>query len=415
MCDFFAPGEPINLNRSRKPMKHAQRCFLAVALMGAVALVGCSSGEWEPGPPGPQPQVDAAPPVTPPPPPPKTDSGTPQPPPKTDSGTPQPPPPKTDSGTPQPPPKQDSGTPTPPPKLDSGTPQPPPKQDSGTPPPPPPPPPPLTNKVAAVQYSKGQASLVDSACVNAPDPGPDVCALKKLVSEAHAQGASYVVLPEYAIAANIEQTPVIGDNPGTDPAWPADWVIKAFSQQAKQLGIYLVANTFTLTPNSKTCSADADCPGNEGCLSSGKCAKFYNTSIAFSPGGSVVGVHHKFNLFGNEPNWLTAGTTVSTFGTPLGPMGMLICADIYGNSTLLNQLAATAKVVAVSSFWTVSGATSSFKSHLAEYPHSFVANTTSAPGNGGGIYKGAVPKATALAEKISTTPNFVIYALPPAP
>jgi len=174
--------------------------------------------------------------------------------------------------------------------------------------------------------------------------------------------------------------------------------------------------TFTHTPNSKTCSADADCPGNEGCLSSGKCTKYYNTSIAFSPGGSVVAVHHKFNLFGNEVNWLTAGTTVSTFGTPLGPMGMLICADIYGSSTLLNQMAASAKVVAVSSFWTVSGATSYFQSNLAKYPHSFVANTTTPPGNGGGIYKAGAPKAVPIVpEVVSDKPKIIIATLPTPP
>jgi len=313
-------------------------------------------------------QSDAGPPVP-------TADSAPPPPPK-DSGTSWP---QQDSGTP---PLQDSGTPPP---KDSGTPPPPPK-DSGS-------PTTLTDKVAAIQYGEGQAASVKSTCTSTALP--DVCALLELVVQAQAKGASYIVLPEYATGQQAyEPTPTIGDNPATNSAWPSDMIIKIFSLQAKKLGVYLVLNLLTW----------------EGTQAN---PKKFNTSIAFDPAGKVVGVHRKFNLFGKEGQTLTAGQDVSVFQTPLGKMGLLICADIYGSTTLNNKLAYTlnARVVAVSSYWTVSNPVNTwYKSYLGKYPYySIIANTTHSPGYGGGVFK--TPWA-ALDVKIGTTPTFAIATIP---
>jgi len=302
---------------------------------------------------------------------PKKDTGTP---PKKDTGT----PPKLDTGTP---PKLDTGTP---PKLDTGTP---PKLDSG-------PPPVLTNKVAAIQYGSGQQAQVKASCTT--DPMPDVCALKELVSQAKGKGASYVVLPEYGTGQPYyEPTPALGENPATNAAWPADMIIKIFSSQAKQLGIYLVLNLLTYEGTKPN-------------------YVYHNTNIAFEPTGKVVGLHRKFNLFGSETQTLTPGNSVSVFSTPLGKMGMLICADIYGSTTLMNKLGNTlqARVVAVSSFWTTTNPVNTYyKTYLGKYPYySVIANTTIPPGYGGGVFYG--PGWQALDAKIGSSPSIAVATIP---
>jgi predicted amidohydrolase len=315
----------------------------------------------------------------------------PPPPPKQDTGvTPPPPPPKQDSGVtpppPPPPPKQDSGTP--PPKQDAGTP-PPPKKDAGT-------PPPAGNpyKVAAVQYGTGQAAKVKASCSS--NAAPDLCAVMALVDQAKQNSATIVVTPEYGLGQKYyEPVPKNGENPGTSSAWPNDTFIKIASQKAKQHAIYLVINLQTYTGTKPN-------------------YVYRNTQVAFGPGGQVVATHHKFNLFGAEKNTLTAGTNVVTFGTPLGKVGLLICADIYGSSTLNSKLAKTlnARVVLVSSYWTVSNSVNWYVNYAKKWSkYTVVANTTHSPGQGGGIYN---PAGAALAQKVSTSPS-IVYAVLPKP
>ena len=323
-------------------------------------------------------------------PPPKLDKGTP--PPKLDKGTPPPkldkgtPPPKLDTGNP--PPKLDTGNP--PPKLDTGTP---PKLDTGTPPPPKDTgPPPKAYKVAAVQYGSGYAASVSPGCASSATP--NACALKVMVGQAKQAGAYFVVLPEYALGKDqvyYEPVPKIGENPGANPSWPASLFIKQFSQAAKQHNVYLIFNVATYSASKV----------------------YHNTVIAFNPGGGVVGVHHKFNLFGNEQASLTPGNNVSVFNTPLGKMGMLICADIYGSSglrnTLKNQL--QARVVTISSYWTVANSVNWYKDYTSKWGvYGIVANTTHSPGMGGGVYKSGQP----LAQKIQAQPS-IVYATIPTP
>ena len=335
-------------------------------------------------------------------------------PPQQDGGLnpPPPPPPKQDAGVtppPPPPPKQDAGVtppPPPPPKQDAGVtpPPPPPKQDAGTPPPPPPakdagpppPPPPAGNpyKVAAVQYGTGQAAQVKASCSSSA--APDLCAVMALVDQARQNSATIVVTPEYGLGQKYyEPVPSNGENPGTSSAWPSDAFIKIASQKAKQHAIYLVINLQTYAGTKPNMI-------------------YRNTQVAFGPGGQVVATHHKFNLFGAEQNTLTAGTDVVTFGTPLGKVGLLICADIYGSSTLNSKLANTlnARVVLVSSYWTVSNAVSWYVNYAKKWSkYTVVANTTHSPGQGGGIYS---PSGAALDQKVSTSPS-IVYALLPKP
>jgi predicted amidohydrolase len=253
---------------------------------------------------------------------------------------------------------------------------------------------PVATKVAAIQYGEGQAGFVDTGC--ATNPAPNLCAIKMLVLQARAGGASFVVIPEYSLIPDQqywEPLPALGVNPGTSSAWPEDLFITIFSKYAKKLDIYLVINLLTF---------DGTKPNY----------KYYNTQVAFEPSGKVVGVHRKFELFGNEQKSLTPGNDVMVFSTPLGKIGLLICADIYGDSTLLDKLAYTlgARVVAFSSFWTVASAVTWQQNFAKKYGVFFIAaNTTINPGQGGGVYD---PNGAALAQKIQNQPSVVFADIP---
>ncbi len=216
----------------------------------------------------------------------------------------------------------------------------------------------------------------------------------ELVVQARAGGASLVVTPEWVFAPNAEPIPAVGDTPALSASWPASAAIKQFSFYAKQLATTVVLSHFTYTGPS----------GQE---------TFYNSQIAFDPNGKVVAVHHKFNLFGSEPKTFTPGTDVEVFSHPLGTTGLLVCADIYGSSTLLTKLASTlkARVVAVSSYWTVSNPiTGWYIPYAKKYGvYTVVANTTDAPGYGGAIVS---PTGTVIAQVSSTSPSVLFGTIP---
>ena len=274
----------------------------------------------------------------------------------------------------------------PPPKPDKG---PPPKPDKG-------PPPKKAYKVAAIQYGAGNAPLVHKAC--AKDPSPNVCALKLLVGQARAAGATLVVLPEYGFGWDqkvYEPDPTVGDNPATNPAWPQALFIPTFAKEAKKHQLYLVIHLTTSKPGSSPVVA-------------------YNTQVAFGPTGKVVGKHHKFNLWDQEPKTLTAGKDVSVFASPLGKIGLLICADIYGSSPLHQKLVTTlkARVIAFSAHWMTAGAPTSQVTFAKTHGvYMVAANTTLGPGQGGGVYD---PAGKVLSQHTKNTPG-IVYATIPAP
>ena len=272
----------------------------------------------------------------------------------------------------------------------------PPLPDEGTPKPDVTPPPNKAHKVAAIQYSAGNAPMVNKAC--AQDATPNVCALTHMVAQAQAAGATLVVLPEYGFGWDqkvYEPDPSVGDNPATNFAWPQMLFISTFARAARQHKIYLVIHLTTQKVGSSPVVA-------------------YNTQVAFDPTGKVVGKHHKFNLWDDEPKTLTAGTDVSVFSSPLGNVGLLICADIYGTAALRTKLAKTlkARVVAFSGFWLTAGAPTYQAGFAKTYGVYLVAaNTTLGPGQGGGVYDTA---GKTMAGTILNTPG-IIYATIPAP
>jgi predicted amidohydrolase len=199
----------------------------------------------------------------------------------------------------------------------------------------------------------------------------------------------------------------VGSNPGTDSALAETAPLKLLSQDAKRLQIYMV---FDLITSPGTTAADP----------------LYNTAVAFGPDGRVLALHHKFNLFGNENGVITPGSDVTVFQSPLGNVGLLVCADIYaelqnGDGQICNPCSPLpgklstqlkARVVAVPAEWMKDTAMSTFWFYAKRYNvYAVVANNTTPPGQGGGVWD---PQGAILGQALETKPS-IVYAEIPAP
>lgn len=240
-----------------------------------------------------------------------------------------------------------------------------------------------TVEVAAVQFSGGSAADVDPACAEA-----DVnCAIEALVRRAQHQGADLVVTPEYALEqGGVEPSPKLGDTPAHHKTAP---VLARFSALSDELDVYLVIS-----------------------LETGVDGRVHNSQVAFDPDGQVVGVHHKFELYAGENRSHVAGSDVTAFDTPFGRVGLLICADLYGDPRMHDKLTGElgAHIVAVSSMWTVRRATR----WPAAFAHDWgvyvvTANASSGEGRGSGVFD---PSGRALASSESGRADVTIASIP---
>jgi predicted amidohydrolase len=250
-------------------------------------------------------------------------------------------------------------------------------------------------KVAAVQYGEGDYAQVDTTC--GAQKAPDFCAVQAMITQAQAKGATLVVTPENELGQlYYEPDPELGQIPAQEPGLADDSMIKKLSKQAQQLKIYLVVHLATIK-------------------GSGSGAKKYSTQVAFDPSGKIVGKHHKFELYSGEKKTYTPGTDVSAFTSPAGKVGLLICADIYGDPRLSDKLTRTlgARLLAFSTWWTVSDATrwqANFARNWGVYV--VAANTTYGAGRGGGVFG---PDGKAIDLKNSGKPELAMASIPATP
>ena len=216
---------------------------------------------------------------------------------------------------------------------------------------------------ASILY-RGQATGELSALCGEDDN----CAVEALVRQAASKGAGFVVTPEYALSQyEAELLPERGSIPGEEPAHATGSLVGRFSRLADELDIFLVINLIT--------------EGSDG--------EERNSVLAFDRDGRVVGRHHKFELYGSEREELTPGSAVTVFETPFGRVGLLVCADIYGQPAmhreLMNDL--DARIIAWSAAWTVEGATRWQSTFARDWNVYFVAaNGAKGLGGGGGVF-----------------------------
>jgi predicted amidohydrolase len=215
--------------------------------------------------------------------------------------------------------------------------------------------------VGAVNYTGYAYEDYDSYCDDEGREGYQACEVELLVRTAAEEGAHLVVVSEYAFEIDIpELDPVVGRRPPRH----AD-IQDRFSGLANDLDIYLVI-----------------------ALETRRREDVYSTQVAFDPRGIIVAVHHKIEPWGAEADELTAGTDVTTFDTPFGRVGLMICSDVYAEPEVHEKMVDLGvRIVALSTAWTVEDATR----WQAAFAHDWgvflvAANGSPDDGRGGGIY-----------------------------
>lgn len=82
-----------------------------------------------------------------------------------------------------------------------------------------------------------------------------------------------------------------------------------------------------------------------------KTDKYYNAAVVINDAGQIVTSFRKINLFKLENDFLSAGSLPVTFNSPMGKVGIAICADIYDYSLLGTYRAQGVDVISLSTSW----------------------------------------------------------------
>jgi predicted amidohydrolase len=193
-------------------------------------------------------------------------------------------------------------------------------------------------KVAVIQWNAGATPLGVSQAEADRVLQRNRATLTQKIREAASHGATFVVSPEFAVP-NYPDIPNIPDaennyRNAADIGPYAEARNGAtsthFGALARELGIYLHVGY-----------AEYDQAQN----------RYYNSVLALDPQGNVVANYRKVNLFQMETRFATAGDAVLTYESPIGRVGLLICADVYCGPVLEAYRRAEVDVLVLSTSW----------------------------------------------------------------
>ena len=143
----------------------------------------------------------------------------------------------------------------------------------------------------------------------APTPEENIIKIKEMLKQAKTEGADIAILPEMCCCPYENSAFVEFAMPWNSP------FLTEMAGMAKEFGLYIVAGSVPLA--------------SEG--------KIYNASFVYNDKGECIAIHRKTHLFDinipggqyfMESDTFTAGKDVTTFSTPWGKMGLIICYDI---------------------------------------------------------------------------------------
>ena len=143
----------------------------------------------------------------------------------------------------------------------------------------------------------------------APTPEENIIKIKEMLQQAKTEGADIAILPEMCCCPYENSAFVEFAMPWNSP------FLTEMAGMAKEFGLYIVAGSVPLA--------------SEG--------KIYNASFVYNDKGECIAKHRKTHLFDinipggqyfMESDTFTAGKDVTTFSTPWGKMGLIICYDI---------------------------------------------------------------------------------------
>ena len=79
--------------------------------------------------------------------------------------------------------------------------------------------------------------------------------------------------------------------------------------------------------------------------------KLHNAAALIGPDGSVLGVHRKSFLWGDDLTCFAPGESIEVFDSKLGPIGIAICADLRSPEVMAALVDQGARLVAVPTCW----------------------------------------------------------------
>ncbi len=144
--------------------------------------------------------------------------------------------------------------------------------------------------------------------VEASKPEENFARGYEMLRKAAQQGARIAVLPEcFDLGwANPEAETLAQPIPGPYAAQLSAW--------AKELSLYV-------------CAGLTERAGD----------KLYNTAVLIDDQGEMLGIHRKINILTDVEGLYAVGDRLNVFHTPLGVVGMDICADNAASSTVLAE------------------------------------------------------------------------------
>lgn len=190
-------------------------------------------------------------------------------------------------------------------------------------------------KVAVIQWAPDTAPLTSSATRAQQTKRRNREELAQFIREAAGKGAKLIIASELAAVGypDIPELPSEDDNfrSKEDVAPFAERVpgpsTRFFGDLAKSLNVFIQYG-------------DVEVEGDQ----------YYNIAVAVSPTGEVLGKHRKNLLFKLENEYFTPGDSGTTYETPAGKVGMLICADVY-HSPLLRAYRGKVDILALTTSW----------------------------------------------------------------
>jgi predicted amidohydrolase len=180
-------------------------------------------------------------------------------------------------------------------------------------------------RVAALQMTSGT------------QPGPNLDALERLVGEAVAQGASYVLSPEVTVvfAENRDGLRAVAG------PWDGNPAVARVSAIARNAGVFVHLGSLAVA------------------LPDGR---FANRSVLFGPDGGIVASYDKIHLFDatlpglrqyRESETYAPGATAVVTGGPGFTLGMSICYDVRFGALYRALAEAGAEVLTIPAAFTV--------------------------------------------------------------
>lgn len=112
--------------------------------------------------------------------------------------------------------------------------------------------------------------------------------------------------------------------------------------------------------------------------------KYFNTAVVIDNKGHIVAKFRKNSLYQLEHHFLSAGNQPVVFDSPMGKVGLAICADIYNHALLTSYKKLGVEVIGLSASWAqMNTGMNLFKNAAKNYSmFVFAANQTYFPDSG---------------------------------